>query len=205
MFQSHNRFSMDTIITHIMTFFRNQSRKTIITIGFVLVVILGIFDFITGYEISFSIFYLAPITFVTWLSERRLGFAVASISALVWLGADIASGHGFTHPLIPFWNALMRLGFFLTVVTILSRLKFSYEEQMRVSRELQESIDKVKILSGLIPICAWCKKVRNDKGYWQQVEAYITENSEASFTHGMCQECKEKELQALRQQKSKPC
>jgi hypothetical protein len=83
------------------------------------------------------------------------------------------------------------------VVTLLTRLKLSYEEQIRSARALQESLDKVKILSGLIPICAWCKKVRNDQGYWQQVEAYIAEHSDATFTHGICQECKEKELQAL--------
>jgi hypothetical protein len=67
------------MITHIVTSLRKQNRKAITTTGLSLVVILGVIDFISGYEISFSIFYLAPITFVTWLSERRLGFAVASI------------------------------------------------------------------------------------------------------------------------------
>jgi hypothetical protein len=186
------------MIALIVTFLRRQNRTAITTAGLVVVVILGVIDFVTGSEISFSIFYLAPITLVTWLAGRRLGLAIASISALVWLGADIAGGHIFKYPLIPFWNALMRFGFFIIVVTILSRLQRSYEEQMRIARALQESIDKVKILSGLIPICAWCKKVRNDKGYWQQVEAYITEHSEASFTHGICQECHEKWTAPLR-------
>jgi len=201
MVQYHNRFYMDSILTQIMTFLKQQSRTTIITTGLVLVVILGVLDWVSGHEVSFSIFYLAPIILVTWFTERQWGYAVASIGALVWLGADIMSGHGFTHPLIPFWNALMRLGFFLIVVTLLARLKLSYEEQTRIARELRESLEKVKVLSGLIPICAWCKNVRNDQGYWQRVEEYITENSQASFTHGICQECKAKELQDLRQQK----
>ena len=185
------------MMTNIVTFLRNQNRRTITTTGLVLAVILGVIDFVSGYEISFSIFYLAPIVFVTWFAGKGMGFAAASISALVGLVADIATGHAFSHPLIPFWNALVRFGFFLIVVAGLSRLKLSHEEQTRVTRELRESIDKIKILSGLIPICAWCKKVRNEEGYWQQVEAYISENSEATFTHGICQECKEMELQAL--------
>jgi hypothetical protein len=201
MVQYHNRFHMDSILTQIMTFLKQQNRTTIITTGLVLVVILGVLDCVSGYEISFSILYLAPITLVTWFTERQWGYAVASISALVWLGADIMSGHGFTHPLIPFWNALMRLGFFFIVVTLLARLRLSYEEQTRIARELRESLEKVKVLSGLIPICAWCKNVRNDKGYWQRVEEYITENSQASFTHGICEECQARQLQGLHQQK----
>lgn len=65
-------------------------------------------------------------------------------------------------------------------------------EQKRLITELNEALDKVKTLSGFIPICAACKKIRNDKGYWEQVEDYIREHSEAEFTHSMCPECAEK-------------
>jgi len=53
-------------------------------------------------------------------------------------------------------------------------------------------MSKIKTLSGLIPICAWCKKIRNDQGYWQTVEHYIEEHSQAEFTHGMCPDCQKK-------------
>lgn len=49
-----------------------------------------------------------------------------------------------------------------------------------------------KTLSGMLPICASCKKIRDDKGYWNQIEAYITEHSEAKFSHGICPECMKK-------------
>jgi AmiR/NasT family two-component response regulator len=61
------------------------------------------------------------------------------------------------------------------------------------NRELQEALTTVKTLSGLLPICANCKKVRNDRGYWQQVETYIQEHSELEFSHGICPDCR-KEL-----------
>jgi tetratricopeptide (TPR) repeat protein len=59
--------------------------------------------------------------------------------------------------------------------------------------ELQEALDNVKLLSGLLPICAWCKRVRNDDGYWDQIEMYVDKHSEAEFSHSMCPECFEKE------------
>ncbi len=58
-----------------------------------------------------------------------------------------------------------------------------------VIRELQDALAQVKALSGLLPICASCKKVRDDQGYWQQIESYISAHSHAEFTHGICPEC----------------
>jgi len=58
--------------------------------------------------------------------------------------------------------------------------------------KLENAMDKIKRLSGLLPICSHCKKIRDDKGYWNQIEAYLTENSEAKFSHGICKECAKK-------------
>jgi hypothetical protein len=55
--------------------------------------------------------------------------------------------------------------------------------------ELQNTVNKVKQLSGLLPSCSHCKKVRDDKGYWQQVEVYIRDHSEAEFSHSLCPDC----------------
>ncbi|RME47708.1 MAG: response regulator [Caldilineae bacterium] len=57
------------------------------------------------------------------------------------------------------------------------------------NKELEEALAKVKTLSGLLPICANCKKIRDDEGYWQQVELYIEEHSDARFSHGLCPDC----------------
>ena len=58
-------------------------------------------------------------------------------------------------------------------------------------QELEEALGRVKTLQGLLPICAYCKKVRDDKNYWQQVETYVARHSEAKFTHGICPSCYE--------------
>lgn len=61
-----------------------------------------------------------------------------------------------------------------------------------IKKDLQQANIKVKILSGFLPICASCKKIRNDAGYWTQIEAYIREHSEAEFSHSICPECMKK-------------
>lgn len=79
-----------------------------------------------------------------------------------------------------------------------SALKLKHEMDSRKAREqelrkrteeLEQALREVKVLRGFIPICASCKKIRNDQGYWQLVEAYIREHSEAEFSHGICPDC----------------
>ncbi len=65
-------------------------------------------------------------------------------------------------------------------------------ERKRFHKELQDSFEKVKVLQGLIPICSHCKKIRDDEGYWNQIDVYIQDNSEALFSHGICSDCIEK-------------
>ena len=66
------------------------------------------------------------------------------------------------------------------------------EEREKLIHELQEALANIKTLSGLLPICSYCKKIRDDKGYWNQIEFYIRDHSGAEFTHGMCPECLKK-------------
>lgn len=66
------------------------------------------------------------------------------------------------------------------------------EERRRLLAEIQKALEEVKRLSGILPICANCKKIRDDEGYWQYLEKYIQEHSEAQFSHGLCPPCSKK-------------
>jgi len=72
------------------------------------------------------------------------------------------------------------------------RLKQVEEEREKIIHTLQDTLAKIKRLHGMLPICASCKKIRDDKGYWNQLETYIQEHSEAEFTHGFCPDCMKK-------------
>ena len=69
--------------------------------------------------------------------------------------------------------------------------KHAEEEREELIKQLQSALAEVKTLKGIIPICAYCKRIRDDSGYWNQVEAYISRQSQAEFSHGICPECEE--------------
>ncbi len=72
------------------------------------------------------------------------------------------------------------------------KIRQADEEKSKIIAELHKTLEEVETLSGFLPICASCKKIRDDQGYWNQIEAYISEHSEAEFSHGICPECAEK-------------
>jgi GAF domain-containing protein len=74
----------------------------------------------------------------------------------------------------------------------LARLVMMSMEQRKVARKLADAAANIKVLSGMLPICAGCKKIRNDKGYWNQVETYIQQHTDAVFSHGFCPDCSER-------------
>ncbi len=78
------------------------------------------------------------------------------------------------------------------IVRDITERKINEEQQKLLVCELREALAKVKILSGFLPICASCKKIRDDEGYWEQLEKYISDHSEVQFSHGICPECAER-------------
>lgn len=82
-------------------------------------------------------------------------------------------------------------------LTRLARMVMQQLEYRKVSAQLADALTNVKTLAGLLPICSYCKKVRNDDGYWQQVEVYVATHSAATFTHGVCNKCMHEQLSAF--------
>lgn len=80
----------------------------------------------------------------------------------------------------------------MTIFRDITQSKLLEVEREKLINELKNALDQVKQLSGLLPICASCKKIKDDKGNWHQIESYIRDHSEAEFTHGICQECVKK-------------
>lgn len=82
-----------------------------------------------------------------------------------------------------------RVGSALKLKQEMDKRKAREAELKKRTEDLEQALKEVKVLRGFIPICASCKKIRNDRGYWQLVEAYIREHSEAEFSHGICPDC----------------
>jgi len=80
-----------------------------------------------------------------------------------------------------------------TLISILLHLYFRklklLEERDQLIAEMRDTLAQTRTLRGLVTVCSYCKRVRNDKGYWEQIERYIINNSHAKFSHGICTEC----------------
>ena len=89
-------------------------------------------------------------------------------------------------------DVLARVETHLTIHNLQKRLEEKNRELQEKNHQLEEAFLNIKTLRGLLPICAYCKNIRDDRGYWQQVEVYIRDHSEAMFSHGICPGCVEK-------------
>jgi diguanylate cyclase (GGDEF)-like protein len=114
--------------------FENRGPLFWTVIGTALVAILGYVDYATGYDLSFSLFYLIPVSLVGWYSSRNLGLVISMLSAIAWLATDIASGHTYAEPGMNVWNTLIRLGIFIIVTLLLAALRAAHEREQQFAR-----------------------------------------------------------------------
>ena len=114
--------------------FGGWSKSSMIVFTLILVGVIGAADYLTGSEIAFSIFYLIPISLVTWHVGRRAGLPISFLSALIWLICDRAASPHAINMIIGYWNGLVRLGFFIVQTLLLSSLKKTLEREKKLSR-----------------------------------------------------------------------
>jgi diguanylate cyclase (GGDEF)-like protein len=111
-----------------------RSRNSVRAISVALVVIIGAIDYITGYRVSFSFFYLIPVGIATYYLGRSAGLWISCLSMITWLFAEVLSGHaGFDDPVV-YWNACVRLGFFVVFTVLASELKRSFDREAAAAR-----------------------------------------------------------------------
>jgi diguanylate cyclase (GGDEF)-like protein len=103
-------------------------------LGFVCIGGIGVLDFVTGYELAFSLFYLIPISLVAWYASQRLGIVASALSACVWLVADVLAGSSYSNPFVYTWNTLIRFGFFVITVFLLASLRKALDREKELAR-----------------------------------------------------------------------
>jgi len=157
-----------------------------------LTVVIGTIDYVTGVEFRMEIFYLMPIAYATWFLGRRSGIAASAVSLCIIFLSDYMSGKDYNKVHLEIWNLVMYLCFFIVVTMLMSTLRLALEHRADLIEKLRGALSEVKELSGILPICANCHKIRNDEGYWLDVADYISRHTNAKFSHGICQECTQK-------------
>lgn len=135
-------------------------------------------DYLTGPHIRLPIVSVIPIVLTGWLAHSRMSLLIAIAAPALRLLADVTVWHTDTsipHAVI---NALTYMGVF-SVLSILAN-------RAGAARRLKE---RVRTLEGILPICAFCKRIRDIDDEWHPLESYISQRSEAMFSHGFCPNC----------------
>ena len=163
------------------------NRNSILLVIVLSVLVIGFADYATGYELNLLLFYLIAIA--AWKVGPASSYLISILSSIVCFLSDIYSFPTYNSGLLAFWNGIIRLLAFLAIVYSISRIRSLKKREIS-----QDRLSQDKTLSGWIPICASCKKIRDEKGHWQRVEEYVEKHTTAHFTHGLCQECVDKLL-----------
>ncbi len=157
------------------------NKRVLLAIWLFLAIVIVFIDYVTGPFIQFPFLFVLPVVFASWYNGKWWGFAYAFVLSLVrfYFNTIWTLPWGLLEGGV---NAFIRM-------SVLSLLAYLVD---RVAQQSSAREEEVKLLEGLLPICASCKRIRNEDDEWQQLEMYITNHSEATFTHGVCPDCAQK-------------
>lgn len=147
----------------------------------VIAVFVVILDYAVGPHVEFPGLFIIPVVYGAWYGGLRWGLPLSAlplvhVATIAW-GLPSATYEAFI-------SAAVRIPVLAAVAWWVASVA---ESQRALTKE-------VELLEGLLPICSYCKKIRDDEGDWQVLEKYIQDRSAATFTHGICESCLEKEL-----------
>lgn len=155
--------------------------------GILLSVICAV-DLLMPLGVAVGVLYLVVVLLTLWTPHNKTTLFIAGLSSLL-----IIAVYFYKPPVDYMWKAMFNRGISLFSVwsaALLGLQKNRMERQRNVLLlEREKALQEVRILRGFLPICASCKKIRDDNGYWTQIEGYIKEHSEAEFTHSICPDC----------------
>ena len=136
------------------------------------------FDFLLGPNIVFPITYIIPVVISAWFCRPYYAYFLATIQPLVRLS--------FPFTWQPPWSvadSIINTAIRVAVLVLIAYLV------TRTARQTRELAKRVNLLEGILPICSLCKKIRDERGNWQPAEIYVSNRSEAMFSHGLCPDC----------------
>lgn len=149
------------------------------------------FDLFIPPGVAVGVLYAGVILLSLWLPHEKATLSFALISSFLIVAAFL-----YKPPVEEMWKVVFNRGIALFTVWIIASLglrrKKMEQQRNSILLEREKALQEVKILRGLLPICASCKKIKDHNGYWTQIEGYIKSHSEAEFTHGICPECAER-------------
>jgi hypothetical protein len=149
----------------------------------------GIADYLTGYEVSFAMFYLVPVAGAAWFVSRRAGLLIAALAAVTWMIADKAGGHIYSNPFFFWWNGVNRLAIGVAVAIFGNALHARIDEQRRLIFGLRRALLTLSELSAQIPVCPICSRLRDDQEYRASLQQFLATHHDPRSLGRSCPAC----------------
>lgn len=155
-----------------------------------LLAIVGVADFMTGYDFSLTLFYLVPVVSAGWYLGVRAGVFFSLLAAIVWMLVDQAAGHVYRHEAFLFWNGSSRLVLGAVGSVAASGLRRTLEKQKAAIFELRRTLLNLTELRGHVPVCPICQTFRDDLAFQAEVHKYVSEQEEPASLGRPCLACR---------------
>ena len=154
---------MRTLIIRTDLWFRQRPKSVTLFLSLVILGLVAALDYLTGVEVVVNFLYLIPIFLMTWRLGRTPGLLMSLLSAAVCVWLDRLDHPGIS-PWVAVWNVVGDFGIFALFALATARIRWDLGEERRLNAELRTALSQVKTLTGLLPVCAWCKKIRDNSG-----------------------------------------
>jgi K+-sensing histidine kinase KdpD len=148
-------------------------------------------DYVTGEEYELFILYYIPVAIIAWQINRTAGLLMAIFCTATWFQSDFLA-HPHYSLFIGSWDTAMRMVSFVALAWTLSQVRTELTREKKLNTELADAMAQIKTLSGILPMCSFCRKIRDDKNQWVPLESYISKHSDAQVSHGLCPICYKK-------------
>lgn len=176
----------------------NQLSKAEVTaLVVVSLLLIAFIDWITGLHVHIDVFYFIPIFLVSIKFKPKMVYLTAFACATLLYIASIVGGHHIIGIWYEIWNNSVRLLSYFSIAFASVTIKAHLDAERALSGELSIQLAEVKQLKKMLPICCYCKKIRDGRGHWHQLEGYISSHVDTQFSHGACPECFDKEMENL--------
>ena len=162
----------------------DSSDSKVMALCLALSALIFILDSLIPLGVAGGVPYIVVVLVSLWSSREKLPIYMAILATFLTVVGFYTSPAGGEA-----WKIVVNR--FLALFAIWTTAILSIQ-RMAIHLEKERAVSELKILSGLLPICASCKKVRDDKGYWNQIESYLKAHTEAEFSHGICPDCAKK-------------
>jgi len=166
------------------------SRGLILAACWLLLGVLGWFDFVTGYELSFFVFYSVPVGVAAWYAGRWPAIWVALGATVAWLLADYFSGEKYSARFYYYWNSTIHfLAFIINAVTI-AKIKSDLDQRHALAAELESARETLRALTAVLPACPGCGKPRDGAGDHGESEIAALAREHPELADVLCAECR---------------